>query len=128
MKVLVRAAAISVLLLGIAGLVFGIILLVAANTTHSETVSGLQAKGYPTSIGELRADRDTEQAKLGTPGYEPGSVMWDITSAKVLGEGIALSNLGRAATFIYAGIGVLVVGVGLMAAGVVQYKLAGRMT
>lgn len=127
MKGLVRGAAIVVTILGIAGLVFGIILLVAANITHSETVSGLQAKGYPTSIGELRADRDALQAELGVTIF-PGTAAWDITSAKVLGEGIALSNLGRAATFIYAGIGILVLGVGLMGAGVVQYKLAGRMT
>lgn len=127
MKGLARGAAIIVTILGIAGIVFGIILLVAANTTHSETVKGLQAKDYPTSIGELRADRDTEQAKLGVSVF-PGTAAWDITSAKVLGEGIALSNLGRAATFIYAGLGGLVLGVGLMAAGVVQYKLAGRMT
>ncbi len=131
MQRLVRVSAIIMLILGVTGLVFGAVLIVAASSIHNETVAKLEAKlptPWPTNIGDLKAFREAEEAKLGTPGYEPGTVMWDITSAKVLGAGLCLSNLGRAITTQYAGIGILVLGLGLATAGVVQYKMAGRIT
>jgi hypothetical protein len=139
MQRLVRVSAIIMLVLGVTGLAFGIVLLASASSIHDQTVEELEKDGSPTSIGELRDLREDLSAQrrafFANPNftypYNPADPLQQ-TGFNMLvmekGVGISLTNLSRAMMYQYAGIGILVVGLGLATAGVVQYKMAGRMT
>jgi hypothetical protein len=137
MQKLVRVSAIIMLILGVTGLAFGIVLLVSGNSIHNETVKELEKDGAPTTIAELRDERDdlaeTRRAFFANFTYpynpydtaqQPGFNLLVMEK----GMGISLTNLSRALMYQYAGIGILVLGIGLAAVGVVQYRMAGRMT
>jgi hypothetical protein len=138
MQRLVRVSAIIMLVLGVTGLAFGIVLLVSASSVHNGTVEELEKDNSPTSIGELRdlredlsAQRRAFFAQFGPAAYNPADPAQQ-TGFNLLvmekGVGISLTNLSRAMMYQYAGIGILVLGLGLATAGVVQYRMAGRMT
>jgi hypothetical protein len=138
MKRLVCVSAIIMLILGVTGFAFGIVLIVSASSIHSQTVEELEKDNSPTSIGELRdlrenlsAQRRAFFAAFGPAAYNPADPAQQ-TGFNLLvmekGVGISLTNLSRAMMYQYAGIGILVLGLGLATAGVVQYRMAGRMT
>ena len=54
-----RWIGVAILITGIASLVFGIVLLAAANTAHDEEVKQLEMELQPTTIGELKDLRET---------------------------------------------------------------------
>ena len=54
-----RWIGVAILIMGIASLVFGIVLLAAANIAHDEEVKQLEMEGQPTTIGELKDLRET---------------------------------------------------------------------
>ena len=126
------------LVLGLTGLVFGIVLIVSANSIHNETAKELAADGRTADIGQLRSDRENVTAKrraffapFGPAAYNP----YDDTQQPGFnylimekGLGVSLTSLSRAMMYQYAGIGILVLGIGLAVGGVVQYRMAGRMT
>lgn len=132
MKGLARITAIGVLLLGVAGLVFGILLVVAGSTTRSETVNELKADKSPTTeISQLRAIRDNLRDlrwDLDEPPQDPTNQ----NSLNVLvletGTGLTLTNLGLATMITFAGIGTMVMGVALVLVGFTQYRMSGHMT
>jgi len=136
MRNLVRVGAIIMLVLGLTGLAFGIVLIVCANSIHDGTVSSLEDEGAPTTIGELRTLReelrDTRWFFYPPPydfnPWNPGDQAGLNLLIMEKGVGVSLTNLSRANIYQYAGIGILALGVGLATAGVVQYKMAGRMT
>lgn len=136
MRKLVRVGAIIMLVLGLTGFAFGIVLIVSANSVHNGTVASLEDEGAPTTIGELRELRDelrdTRWALYPPPYHFNPFNPADQAGLNLLimekGVGLSLTNLSRAMMYQYAGIGILVLGLGLAAAGVVQYKMAGRMT
>ena len=136
MQRLVRVSAIIMLVLGVTGLAFGIVLLASANSIHNGTVASLEDEGAPTTIGELRELRDELRDTrwyFYPPPYEfnpfnPGDQAGLNLLIMEKGVGLSLTNLSRAMMYQYAGIGILVLGLGLATAGVVQYKMAGRMT
>jgi hypothetical protein len=138
MQRLVRVSAVIMLILGLTGFAFGIVLIVSASSIHSQTVEELEKDGSPTSIGELRDLREDLSAQrrdffalFGPAAYNPADPLQQ-TGFNLLvmekGVGISLTNLSRAMMYQYAGIGILVLGLGLATAGVVQYRMAGRMT
>jgi hypothetical protein len=138
MQRLVRVGAIIMLVLGLTGLAFGIVLIVSANSIHNQTVEELEKDHSPTTIGELRdlredlsATRRAFFAAFGPAAYNPADPAQQTGYNLIImekGVGISLTNLSRAMMYQYAGIGILVLGIGLATAGVVQYKMAGRMT
>jgi hypothetical protein len=136
MRKLVRVGAIIMFVLGVTGLAFGIVLLASANSIHNGTVASLEDEGAPTTIGELRELRDElrdTRWAFYPPPYEfnpfnPGDQAGLNLLIMEKGVGLSLTNLSRAMMYQYAGIGILVLGLGLATAGVVQYKMAGRMT
>jgi hypothetical protein len=138
MRRLALVSAVIMFILGVTGLVFGVVLLVSASSIHNQTVAELEKDGSPTTIGELRdlredlsAQRRAFFAAFGPAAYNPADPAQQ-TGFNLLvmekGVGISLTNLSRAMLYQYAGIGILVLGIGLAAAGAVQYKMAGRMT
>jgi len=139
MQKLVRVSAIIMLVLGVTGLAFGIVLLVSANSIHNGTVEEVQKDqppGQPVTIDALREHREQiatyRRATFGPAyTYNVSNPMYQPAYNLLLQEkgiGVSLTNLSRAMMYQYAGIGILVLGLGLAAAGVVQYKMAGRMT
>ena len=138
MRRLALVSAVVMLILGVTGLVFGAVLIVAASSIHNQTVAELEKDGSPTTIGELRelredlsAQRRAFFAAFGPAAYNPADPAQQTGFNLIVmekGVGISLTNLSRAITTQYAGIGILVLGIGLAAAGVVQYRTAGRMT
>jgi hypothetical protein len=136
MQRLARLGAIIMLVLGLTGLVFGIVLIVSANSIHDQTVASLEDEGAPTTIGELRELRDelrdTRWALYPPPynfnPFNPGDQAGLNLLIMEKGVGVSLTNLSRAMMYQYAGIGILVLGLGLAAGGIVQYKMAGRIT
>ncbi len=132
MKGLARIAAVGVLILGLAGLVFGVLLIVAGTTTTSETVKELQDDLSPTTeIGQLRTMRDNFRDlrwALDPPPQDPGNQ--DSLNVLILetGTGLTLTNLGTGRMITLAGIGNLVLGAGLVLVGFMQYRMSGRMT
>lgn len=138
MQRLVRMGAIIMLVLGLTGLAFGIVLIVSANSVHNGTAEELAADGQTANIGQLRSDRENVTAQrraffaaFGPAAYNPADPLQQtgfnlLTMEK--GLGLSLTNLSRAMMYQYAGIGILVLGLGLAVGGVVQYKMAGRMT
>jgi hypothetical protein len=136
MRKLVLVSAIIMFVLGVTGLAFGIVLLASANSIHNGTVASLEDEGAPTTIGELRELRDELRDTrwyFYPPPYEfnpfnPGDQAGLNLLIMEKGVGLSLTNLSRAMMYQYAGIGILVLGLGLATAGVVQYKMAGRMT
>ena len=136
MQPLVRVGAVIMLILGLTGLAFGIVLIVCANSVHDGTVSSLEDEGAPTTIGELRELRDELRDTrwfFYPPPYDFNP--WNPADQAGLnllimekGVGLSLTNLSRANIYQYAGIGILALGVGLAVGGAVQYKMAGRMT
>lgn len=137
MQKLLRVSAIIMLVLGVAGLAFGIVLIVSANSIHDGTVTELEKDNSPTTIGELRELREDLSAQRRAffsqfphpynpqdPAQQTGFNMLIMEK----GVGLSLTNLSRAMMYLYAGIGILVLGFGLATAGVVHYKMAGRMT
>ena len=138
MQKLVRVTAIIMLVLGVTGLAFGIVLIVCANSVHDGTVAELEKDHSPTTIGELRdlredlsATRRAFFAAFGPAAYNPADPAQQTGYNLIImekGVGISLTNLSRANMYQFAGIGILALGVGLATAGVVQYKMAGRMT
>lgn len=139
MRNFVRLSAIIMLVLGLTGLAFGIVLIASANSVHDGTVEELEKDHSPTTIGELRDLREDLSAQrrafFANPNfthpynpYDPAQQPGYNLIIMEKGVGISLTNLSRAMMYQYAGIGILVVGLGLATAGVVQYKMAGRMT
>ena len=138
MQKLVRVTAIIMLVLGVTGLAFGIVLIVCANSIHDQTVAELEKDHSPTTIGELRELREDFSrqrrdffAPFGPAAYNPYDPAQQPGFNYLImekGVGLSLTSLSRAMMYQYAGIGILVLGLGLAAAGVVQYKMAGRMT
>jgi hypothetical protein len=138
MQRLVRVSAIIMLVLGLTGFAFGIVLIASASSIHNQTVEELKKDNSPTSIGELRDIRENLSAQrraffalfgpnaynVTDPHQQTGFNMLILEK----GVGLSLTNLSRAMIYQYAGIGILVLGLGLATAGVVQYKMAGRMT
>ena len=131
MRSFARLAALGVLLLGVAGLVFGILLVVAGTTTTSETVKELQDDHSPTEIGQLRTIRENFRDlrwAIDPPPQDPNNE--DSLNVLILetGTGLTLTNLGMGRMITLAGIGNLVLGAGLILVGFMQYRMAGRMT
>lgn len=139
MRKLVLVSAIIMLVLGVTGFAFGIVLIVSANSVHNGTVEELEKDHSPTTIGELRDLREDFSAQrrafFANPNftipynpYDPAQQPGFNLMIMEKGVGISLTNLSRAMMYQYAGIGILVLGIGLAVGGVVQYKMAGRMT
>jgi hypothetical protein len=139
MKNLVRVGAIIMLVLAVTGLAFGIVLIVSGSTIHNETVEEVQKDlppDEPVTIDALREQREqiaTYRRSIFGPAYTYNVSDLNYYAAfnmliQEKGIGVSLTNLSRAMMYQYAGIGILVLGLGLAVGGVVQYRMAGRMT
>jgi len=127
-----RGIGVAIVVFGVASLVFGIILLVAANTSHSEEVEQLKLEQAPTTIDELIVAREQmrdARHKIDPPPLEqnPTSPVYQASRNLLIQEkgiAVALVNLGTATMVTYAGIGTIVLSIGLIMAGFVTTGIA----
>jgi hypothetical protein len=120
------------MVLGVLSLVFGILLLVAANISHNEEVDQLKLEQAPTTIDELTTAREQlrdARYKIDPPPLEqnPASPVYQASRNMLIQEkgiAIALMNLGNAITLTYTGIGIIILSIGLMVAGFVAFGIA----
>lgn len=127
-----RGIGVAIIIFGVASLVFGVLLLVAANTAQSEEVKELKLEQAPTTIDELKVAREQmrdARHKIDPPPLEqnPASPVYQ-TSRNLLiqekGIAIALVNLGTATMVTFAGIGTIILSIGLIMAGFVALGIA----
>ncbi len=123
-----RGIGVAIIIFGVASLVFGIILLVAANTSHSEEVKQLKLEQAPTTISELKTLR--EHIRDYRHMIDPPPMEQNPTQATLnlliqeKGIAVALVNLGTATMVTYAGIGTIILSIGLIMAGFITTGIA----
>ena len=127
-----RGIGVAIIIFGVASLVFGIVLLVAANTSHSEEVKQLKLEQAPTTISELKTAREQirdARYKIDPPPLEqnPTSPVYQASRNLLIQEkgiAVALVNLGTATMVTYAGIGTIILSIGLIMTGFVALGIA----
>ncbi len=121
-------SAIVVVVLGVAGLVFGIIFIAQAGSAEQEIAEEIQ----PLTIGEVDARYEavkTSQMALAMaeePGIQAGtavpSTMYNYLTVQRTSLGLARANIGLASFVRMNGIIDIIVGLGLILAGVGLFK------
>ena len=115
-----RAIAIIVILLGIASLVFGVLFVTQAADAKQEVADSIA----PLPLDQLDAKYD--EAKAGIEQMEAAGMEPDLAlKLQKTGLGLARANKGTAQSVMYNGIVDIVVGAGLVLAGLALAKKSG---
>jgi hypothetical protein len=114
-----RVSAIIVVLLGVAALVFGVLFVIEASSAEQEVADSIQ----PLPLAQLDAQYDAVAAQhnqMKEAGTPPG-VEYNYLTIQKTGLGLARANVGVAGLVRTHGIIDIIVGVGLILAGVGLY-------
>ncbi len=112
-----RAIAIIIVILGLAGLVFGILFVAQAGSAEQEVADSLTA---PVTLDNLDATYDTVTAQynqMKAAGAQPNA-QYNYLYANKVGLGLARANVGTASFARTSGVVDILIGLGLVLAGI----------